>query len=151
MIVVARNVSLGYLGSTSGTYDTSASFSASLVDEFGQKVNGRNVTIMVGAENEGSPATNSSGVASASNVTELPAGPYTASASFAGDTMYNAAAPVTSPFTVSEKATTTTYTGALTGGPNKTIVLSAKLVDATNKPLGGQTISFQLGTQTSPP
>jgi PKD repeat protein len=147
VIVVARNVSLGYLGSTSGTYDTSASFSASLVDEFGQKVNGRNVTIMVGAENEGSPATNSSGVASASNVTELPAGPYTASASFAGDTMYNAAAPVTSPFTVSEKATTTTYTGALTGGPNKTIVLSAKLVDATNKPLGGQTISFQLGTQ----
>jgi hypothetical protein len=63
--------------------------------------------------------------------------------------MYNAAAPVTSPFTVSEKATTTTYTGALTGGPNKTIVLSAKLVDATNKPLGGQIITFQLGTQTA--
>jgi hypothetical protein len=45
------------------------------------------------------------------------------------------------------KATTTTYTGATTGGPNKTVVLSAVLKDATGKPLPGKTVTFQLGTQ----
>jgi hypothetical protein len=40
-------------------------------------------------------------------------------------------------------------TGALSGGPNKTIALSAVLVDATGKALGGRQIDFQLGTQSA--
>jgi hypothetical protein len=143
-----RDVTLGYLGSTSGTFDTSATFSASLVDEFGSAVNGRSIGFTVGSESEGSPATNSGGVASVSNVTELVAGSYTATASFAGDSMYLPAVPNASSFVVSQKGTTLTYTGALTGGPNKTIILSAKLVDATGKPLANRRIDFTLGTQT---
>ena len=89
------------------------------------------------------------GRAATANVTELAAGTYTAGATFAGDTMYEAAGPSTAAFTVTQKATTTTYTGALTGGPNKTIVLSATLVDASVKPLAGRTIAFVLGSQAA--
>ncbi len=145
----ARNVTLGYLGSSSGTFDTSASFSASLVDEFGAPVNGRSIGFMAGTENEGSPTTNASGLATISNVTQLAAGAYTATASFAGDAMYTAATPSSGAFAVSVKSTTVTYTGALTGAPNKVIILSATLVDATNKPLAGKVVSFVLGSQTA--
>lgn len=148
VIVTKRDVALGYLGSASGTYDTAASFSASLVDQYGSTVNGRAVAFTVGAENEGTPATNSSGIASVSNVTQLTAGAYAATAAFGGDAMYNAATSSSASFTVGVKATTTTYTGALTGGPNKTIILSATLLDATNKPLAGRTMVFVLGAQT---
>lgn len=63
--------------------------------------------------------------------------------------MYNAASPDTAAFAVSQKATSVTYTGALTGGPNKSITLSAKLVDATGTPLAGRTITFVLGAQSA--
>ncbi len=145
----ARNVTIGYLGDHSGAYATSANFGASLVDEFGQAVPGRSISFMVGPEAEGSASTNSSGIASTSNVLGLGAGSYTASASFAGDSMYNAAGPDTAAFAVSQKATSVTYTGALTGGPNKSITLSAKLVDATGTPLVGKTITFVLGAQSA--
>jgi hypothetical protein len=42
-----------------------------------------------------------------------------------------------------------TYTGALTGGPNKTVTLSAVLKDATGKALAGKLVVFQLGTQSA--
>lgn len=51
--------------------------------------------------------------------------------------------------TIARKASTTTYTGALNGGPNKTVTVSATLVDATGKPLALRTIVFQLGSQTT--
>jgi hypothetical protein len=50
---------------------------------------------------------------------------------------------------VLKKATTLTYTGALKGGPNKVIALSAVLKDSDGKPLAGRTVTFQLGTQTA--
>ena len=40
------------------------------------------------------------------------------------------------------------YTGALSGGPNKTVTLSAVLMDATGLPLSNKTITFVLGSQT---
>ncbi len=148
VVVRMRNVTLGYLGSSGGTFDTSANFSASLVDEFGQNVSGRAIGFIVGAESEGSAVTNSSGIAATSNVTELTAGSYTATASFAGDSMYAAATPSSAAFSVTRKATSTTYTGALFGLPNHTVSLSATLLDATAKPLAGKTIVFKLGSQT---
>ena len=107
------------------------------------------MSLTVGAESEGSPSTNSNGLAATSHVLGLAAGSYTASASFVGDALYNAAGPNTAAFTVGQKATSVTYTGSLTGGPNKVITLSAKLVDATGTPLGGRSIEFVLGTQSA--
>ena len=147
--VRARHTTIGYLGDHSGTYATSAAFSASLVDEFNQAVSGRTVNLTVGPEAEGSPTTNSSGLAAVSHVLGLGVGSYTASASFAGDSLYDGAGPSTAAFTVGQKATSVTYTGSLTGSPNKVITLSAKLVDATGTALGGRTIAFQLGAQSA--
>jgi len=145
----ARTTTIGYLGDHSGAYDTSANFSASLVDEFNQAVPGRSVSLTVGTETAGSPSTNSSGLAATSYVLGLGAGGYTASASFAGDSMYDPAGPSDASFTVARKATSVTYTGSLTGGPNKVITLSAKLIDASGTALGGRIIAFALGSQTA--
>ena len=106
------------------------------------------VSFAVGSDPTLVALTNSSGIATKSYVPGLDAGSYTGSSSFAGDARYNPSSS-SNGFAVANKATTTQYTGATTGGPNKTIVLSAVLKDATGKPLAGRTIAFQLGTQSA--
>ncbi|MCB0966397.1 MAG: PKD domain-containing protein, partial [Ilumatobacter sp.] len=147
VLVRRRTTALGMLGATSGTYATPTSLSASLVDEFGQAVNGRIVVLGVAGDVPVSSSTNSSGIATAAYTPALNAGPYTTSAAFAGDSLYEAANGGGN-FAVAAKATSMTYTGAVTGGPNKTVLLSATLVDATGTPLAGRTVVFKLGTQT---
>lgn len=144
-----RNVSLGYLGDQQGVYNTLTNLSGSLVDELGSVVPGRTIVFAIGTEAGGSAATNSSGIASTTHLLGLGAGSYSASAAFAGDSLYNPAAPSTAAYTVSQKPTSVTYTGALTGGPNKTVTLSAVLVDNQNHPLAGKVIAFQLGSQSA--
>lgn len=146
--VRARNVSVGYTGDHNGTYDTLSRFSAALVDEFGQAVPGRTTSFTVGGQDAGSAATSSSGVASKSSIVGLAAGAHSATASFAGDALYNTAAG-TGAFTVAKKGSSVTYTGSVTGGANKVITLSAVLKDAEGKPLPGRTIVFVLGSQTA--
>lgn len=146
--VTKRDTTAAYLGDTSGTFDTAATLSASLVDEYGQAVNGRMITFQVGADGPFNGLTNSSGVATRSYTPTLAASSYTGSSGFTGDSLYNPSSSSNS-FAVAAKATTTAYTGATTGGPNKTIVLSAVLKDATGKPLAGKTITFVLGSQTA--
>ena len=123
--------------------------SASLVDELGKAVPGRSVVFAIGTEAGGTAATNSAGLASTTHLLGLPAGSYTATATFAGDSLYSAAAPSAAAYTVNRKATSVTYTGALNGGPNKTISLSAILVDSQNHPLPGRVIVFQLGSESA--
>src|SRR5213075_2698827 len=41
------------------------------------------------------------------------------------------------------------YTGALNGGPNKIVALSATLTDGLGRALAGKTIVFNLGTQSA--
>ena len=147
VIVTKRDTTAAYLGDTSGIFDTAATLSASLVDEYGQAVNSRTITFQVGTDGPFSGLTNSSGIATKSYTPTLAAGSYTGSSGFAGDSLYNASGSSSS-FAVASKATTTTYTGAVSGGPNKTVVLSAVLKDATGKPLAGRTITFLLGSQS---
>jgi len=149
--VRTRNVSVGTIGDTAATYDTGAHLRASLVDEFGQTVNGRTVAFSVAGGSigsAGSAVTNSSGVGSTAWTPSLAAGTYTIAAGFAGDSLY-AAASGSGTVAIARKATTLAYTGTLTGGANKTITLSAVLVDATATPLAGRSIAFKLGTQTA--
>jgi PKD repeat protein len=146
--IVKRTVTVGYLGDTAGTYDTQGALSASLVDQYGSTVNGRSITFTVDGAPAGSAATNSSGIASTAYTPLLDAGSHPTAASFAGDALYFGNSGAGS-ITIALKASTTTYTGALSGGPNKTVTLSATLVDATGKALSGRTIVFQLGTQTT--
>jgi hypothetical protein len=148
IVVRARDVSVGAIGDTAATFDTAAHLRASLVDEFGQTVNGRTMTFKVDGADSGTAVTNSSGLGSTAWTPSLAAGTYGTSASFAGDTLYTPATG-TGSVAIARKATTTTYTGTLTGGANKSITLSAVLVDATGTPLGGRTIAFVLGSQTA--
>ena len=145
--ITKRTVSVGYLGDTAGTYDTQGALSASLVDQYGSTVNGRPITFTVNGGAAGSAVTNSSGIASTAYTPLLDAGSYPTVASFAGDSLY-VAKTGSGNIAIARKASITTYTGALSGGPNKTITLSATLVDASGKALG-RTIVFALGAQTT--
>ena len=53
-------------------------------------------------------------------------------------------------FDVSRMNSAISYTGAVSGGPNKTVNLSAKLVDGLGRPLAGKSVQFQVGTQSPP-
>ena len=149
VVVRKRNVSLGYLGDQQGVYNTLTNLSGSLVDELGSAVPGRTIVFAISTEAGGSAATNSAGIASTTHLLGLGAGSYSASATFAGDSLYNAAASSAAAYTVNKKPTSVTYTGALNGGPNKTVTLSAILVDSQNNPLAGRVIAFQLGSQSA--
>lgn len=148
VVVRKRDTSTSMLGSTSGVYDTASSLSASLVDEFGQTVNGRAIAFSVDGASKGSGNTNSSGIASKAYTPSESEGTYGTAAAFAGDTLYEPS-DTDGSIDIDAKATATSYTGALTGGPNKTITLSAKLVDATGKVLPNRSISFVLGSQST--
>ncbi len=149
VVVRKRNVSLGYLGDQQGVYNTLTNLSGSLVDELGSSVAGRTIVFAIGTEAGGSAATNSAGIASTTHLLGLGAGSYVATATFGGDSFYNTTAPSAAAYTVNRKPTSVTYTGALAGGPNKTISLSAVLVDSQNQPLAGRVIAFKLGSQSA--
>jgi hypothetical protein len=147
--VTKRSTTLSYTGDLNGTYDTAGTLAASLVDEYGQAVSGRQVSFQVGPEGPFSATTSGAGAASRSYTPGLAAGSYAGTVTFAaGDALYEGAA-ANFTFAVARKATTVTYTGALSGGPNKTVALTAVLRDATGKALAGRTIVFVLGTQTA--
>jgi hypothetical protein len=148
VIVTKRDTTTADLGDNTRTFDTAATLSSSLVDEYGQAVNGRTIVYQEDADGPFNTLTNSSGIATRSYTPTLAAGSYTGSSTFAGDSLYNTSSS-SNPFSVALKGTTTTYTGAVSGGANKTITLSAVLKDATGKPLAGKTIDFKLGTQTT--
>lgn len=146
--VIKRSTITAWLGDTSAGFDTAASLSASLIDQFGTPVSGRSITFQVGSTGPFAAATNSSGTAAQAYTSTLAAGSYIASAVFAGDAFYNPSS-ATSGFSVAPKGTSVVYTGATSGKPNKIVALSAALKDATGKPLPGRTITFQLGAQTA--
>ena len=111
-------------------------------------MSGRTIAFTVDGAAVGSATTNSAGIASLAYTPLLAAGTYATGASFAGDSLYEPSSD-TGSITIAKKATTVTYTGALNGGPNKVVGLSAILEDASGTRLGGRTITFVLGTQTA--
>ncbi len=142
-----RNVTASYAAPTGGTFDTPTTLRASLTDEFGQAVAGRAVKFSVNGAYIGSSTTDASGSATLAYTPELAAGTYLTGVSFAGDTLYSAASAGGS-ITLVQTATAVTYTGALSGLPNKTVTLSATLTDATGTALAGKVITFVVGAQT---
>ena len=146
IIVRKRTVTVGSLGDTAATYDTPSVRRATLVDEFGQVVTGRAVEFGVNGAAAGSSVTNSSGQAQLAWTPLLDVGTYGTSAGFAGDALYESANGTNS-VVIARKATTMSYTGATTGGPNKTVTLSAVLKDASGTALAGRQVVFVLGSQ----
>jgi hypothetical protein len=147
VMIRTRTVTAGYLGDFTGTYNTSSTMSGVLTDEYGNSVPGRSLTFSYNGSSVGTSSTSLTGVATRVFTPTLSAGIYPVSVSFAGDTLYESATGSGS-YTEVQKASSVTYTGALTGGPNKTVTLSAVLKDATGLPLSNEKITFVLGSQT---
>jgi hypothetical protein len=144
--VRARHDVASFLGSN-GTFDTAGSLAASFTDEFGSPIVGRTITFKVDGAVVGTAQTGATGKATLAWTPAVDAGSHAVDATLSGDSMFDGAAASGS-ISVAKKATTVTYSGALTGGPNKAVTLRASLVDATGKPLAGRTIAFKIGTQT---
>jgi PKD repeat protein len=142
-----RDVTAAYLADTAGTYNTAGNLKASLTDEFGNAVSGRTMSFSYNSVAVGDAATNSSGFATRAFTPLLVAGTYPVGVSFAGDALYNSSSDNRS-YVESRKSTSVTYTGALKGGPNKSVTLSAVLKDATGVALANELITFKLGSQT---
>jgi hypothetical protein len=142
-----RDVTAAYLADTAGTYDTAGSLKASLTDELGNAVAGRTLSFSYNGNPVGDAATNSFGFATRAFTPLLDAATYPVGVTFAGDALYNGSADSRS-YVEARKGTAVTYTGAVKGGANKTVTLSAVLKDATGTALGSRLITFRLGTQT---
>jgi PKD repeat protein len=142
-----RTTSVGYTGANAGVFSAPTTLVGSLVDELGQPVVGGTVSFTLAGVGAGSAQTNAFGNAARTIDVNLVAGAYVVGAEYAGSSLYDGGNTV-EVFDVSRMSTSVQYTGALQGGPNKTVTLSAKLVDGLGRGLGGKTIAFQLGTQS---
>ena len=147
MHVRKRTTSVAYTGTNAGTFSAPATLMGSIVDELGLPVVGGTVSFTLGGGAAGSAQTNASGNAARTVDVTLGAASYAVTASYGGSALYDGG-NTAEQFDVSRMSSALQYTGAVTGGPNKTVALSAKLVDGLNRPLGGKLVTFQLGTQS---
>ncbi|RNM17302.1 PKD domain-containing protein [Nocardioides pocheonensis] len=139
---------LAYTGPQAAAYSSTSTLTASLQDEFGTPINNAPVAFSVDGTVVGTALTNGSGHASLDYVVTRTAGSHTVSAAYAGSSLYDADTSATTPFTVSAMASTITYTGGLTGAPNKATAVSAKVLDALGRPLAGYPVTIVIGSQS---
>lgn len=137
------------VNSAAGDYADATTVSAVLMDTATSKpVSGETVTFHLNGSETCSGTTDASGKASCSLTPHEAAGTYTLTASFAGDSSYQASSGSAS-FTVHLEQTSLVYTGqtsATRGGPVK---MRAKLTTddpAAGTPMGGRKVSFTYGT-----
>jgi PKD repeat protein len=146
--VRSHATTLSYTGPQAGSFSGTSTLTASLQDEFGAPLNNAPVVFSVDGSPVGTATTNASGQASLDHVVTKTAGSHTVSAAYAGSTLYDAAGTGSMPFVVSPMATKITYTGGLSGAPNKATAVSAKVVDALGRPLSGYVVTFVIGNQS---
>jgi hypothetical protein len=140
--------SLAYTGPQAADFSSTSPLTADLTDEFGAPVANAPVVFSVDGSSVGTALTNASGHAVLAYPVTKTAGSHTVSASYAGSGLYDASASGSQPFAVSAMASTITYTGGLKGAPNKATAVSAKVVDALGRPLGGYLVTFVIGSQS---
>jgi len=146
--VRSHAASLAYTGPQGAAFSSTSPLTADLTDEFGTPVPNAPVVFTVDGSPVGTATTDAAGHASLAYVVGVTAGSHTVAASYGGSGLYDAAATGAQPFAVSTMASTITYTGGLSGAPNKFTTLSAKVVDALGRPLGGYVVTFAVGSQS---
>ncbi len=137
----------------SGTFDASTPVSGTLIDTYtNQPVPNEPVTLTVNGTQSCTAATNAGGVATCSIAPNEPAGAYSLTGSFPGDTTTT---PQLSPggssstITVTQAPTTFTYTGTTSVTNGQAATLSGVLTSnepATGTDVSGKTLTFTLGT-----
>jgi PKD repeat protein len=156
--VVQRPTVTTYTGATTGDYHDQVTLSATLVDQAtSDPLASKTISFTLGAQSC-SGVTDVSGAASCTLTLNQVPGPYTVTASFAGDSVYGDSTD-SAAFTLTKEETTLSYTGPtviLSGG---TLTVTATLVeDGANDDDGdggspppdpaGQTVTFVLDGQT---
>ena len=140
----------------SGTFDASTPVSGTLIDtSTNQPVPNEPVTLTVNGTQSCTATTNASGVATCPVAPNEPAGTYSLTGSFPGDTTTTPQLLPTgasSTVTVTQAQTTLTYTGTTSVTNGQTATLSGVL--ATNEPatgtdVSGKTVTFTLGSGSS--
>ena len=137
----------------SGSYNGPTTVSATLVNSYtNAPVPGEPVTLTLNGTQTCTATTNSAGVASCSVTPNEPAGTYSLTASFAGDTSTTPvllASSGSGTFVEAKATTTLTYTGSTTTTSGQPPSLSATLTTAGGTPLPGQSVTFTVGTGTT--
>ena len=134
-----------YTGPASGTYSDAVELSGTLVDALTSgAISGETLTLAVGSD-QCIDITDGFGIASCSVVlTQVPAA-YTATATFAGSSQYEASSG-SSPFVILKETTVLTYTGPTLVANNLPITLTAVLTEDDGPAVVGRTVSFVLGS-----
>ena len=146
VLVRTRSTFLAYTGPNTGVYSASSTLRAALIDEFGAPVTFGPVEFALAGTPVGISQSDGFGNAAITTVVNDGAGTYSVEAVYNGSQLYDYSQASAS-FTVSQMSSVISYTGAISGGPNKTITLSAYLTDGLGRPLDGHTVVFTLGTQ----
>jgi hypothetical protein len=141
-----RATAIAYSGANTGVYSAPVQLGASLADEFGAAIAGESVGFTFAGGAAGTAQTNTAGNASRTITVASAAGSYSVGVAYAGSALYGGSS-ASAAFSVSTMATSVTYSGALSGGPNKSVTLSATLADALGHRLAGKVVVFQLGSQ----
>lgn len=139
------NANIAYSGDTSGDFNDPVHLAADItVAGSSVPIPFAAVTLSLGSQS--CPATtDATGHASCQITPNQVPGPYTATASFAGDAAYNATSG-TAAFTLNKEESQIAYTGALASHYHDTVTASAKLTDPDGgAAVMGKTVTFTLG------
>jgi hypothetical protein len=139
-----EETAVAYTGSTTSDYNDATTLSATLKEDGATPLAAQTITFTLGSQSC-SGTTDASGAASCSLTPNQAAGPYTVTASFAGNTNYLPSSD-SKPFTITKEETTLSYTGAtlLINGVSAT--MKGVLQEDGVTPISGRTVTFTLGT-----
>jgi Bacterial Ig-like domain (group 3) len=144
-VVTKARTTLGYDGATSADFNDATVLSGRLTrTDNAAPLAGKLVTLTMGSESC-SQVTDASGEAACTVIPSEAAGPFTATASFAGDGNYLNSAAV-QPFTVTREETTTVYTGPTVIAQGNPVTLSGRLFEDGATAIAGRTLTLTLGT-----
>jgi hypothetical protein len=145
-VALLTPTTLAYNGATGAEYDDPALLSATLLGPGNKPLVLRKVTFTMGTQSCVG-ITDLRGVAFCLVLVSQPAGTYTVSASFAGNSTY-AASAATGTFTVQHEDSTVVVNTASTALVGSATTLSGVLLEDGIKPIAGRTLTLTLGAQT---
>lgn len=135
-----------YTGPTEGEYHDPLTVSGTLHDAItSAPLSGQTLTIGFGTDTC-SAATDATGTATCGFTPEQVPGPYTAQASYAGDSQYDASTSPGVPFTLNKEQTTITYTGPAFFANGDPGTLSAHLTEDDPTPVANRSVTLTLGS-----
>jgi hypothetical protein len=140
---------LSYTGPTSQDYHDPVTVSANLVNSSfspNAPIAGMDITFTLNGTETCTGTTDSTGTASCSITPGEPAGPYTLTASYAGNDQY-LSSQTSADFTVTLEETALSITSSNTL-PDGSVVVSANLTEDGVTPIAGRTVTFTAGGAT---